>query len=348
MSKVRLGFLGAGMMGQLAHMQNYAQIEDCEIAAIAESKQKQAERVAAAYNIPRIYRDYREMLSDPAIDAVVASQPFGNHVNLVPDILKAGKHLMTEKPLCIYSNNGRILADCAAKAGKIHMVGYHKRSDLATEYAMEVISAWKQSGELGKMKYIRISMPPGDWVGGSRKPLRSDEKPQEFVREAVPSGIDQTIDQEYVKFVNYYIHQVNLMRFLMGEDYKLTFADRTGVLLAAESSGGIAGIIEMEAFTTTDDWQEQALICFAKGWIRIDFPAPLASQQAGKVTVFNNAKSQGITTSPRLSNEHAMLNQARNFIKAVRGEKPAPCTSAEAVKDLEIAMDYITMFRKHS
>jgi len=154
----------------------------------------------------------------------------------------------------------------------------------------------------------------------------------------------------YVKFVNYYIHQVNLLRFLMGEDYKLTFADRTGVLLAAESVGTscaedhIAGLIEMEAFKTTDDWQEQALVCFEKGWIRIELPAPLASQQAGKVTVFNNSGAQGFSVSPRLPNTHAMLNQARNFIKAVQGEKPAPCVSDEAVRDLEIAMDYIRMF----
>jgi len=348
MSKVKLGFLGVGMMGQLAHMQNYAQVEDCEIVAVAESKQKQAERIAAIYNIPKIYSDYHEMLANPEIDAIVAAQPFGNHVNLVPDILKAGKHVMTEKPLCIYAVNGRMLADCAAKAQKIHMVGYHKRSDLATEYAKEVIAAWKQSGELGKMKYIRISMPPGDWVGGSRRPFRTaDEKPQEYVREKIPAGIDESFDKMYVTFVNYYIHQVNLMRYLMGADYKLTFADRTGVILTAESSDGVAGMIEMEAYKTTDDWQEQAFICFEKGWIRIDYPAPLASQQAGKVTVFDNSKQQAVTTSPRLPNVHAMLNQARNFVKAVQGVKPAPCTSAEAVKDLDFSMDYVTMFRKY-
>ena len=346
MSKVKLGFLGVGMMGQLAHMQNYAQIEDCEIIAIAESKQKQAERVAAIYNIPRIYSDFSQMLADPAIDAVVASQPFGNHVNLVPDILKAGKHLMTEKPLCIYAENGRMLAGLAEKAGKIHMIGYHKRSDLATEYAMERIVEWKKSGELGKMKYVRISMPPGDWVGGSRRPYTSDEKVQEFKREAAPPGIDEETDRNYVTFVNYYIHQVNLMRLLFGEDYKLSYADPSGVLFVAESKSGIPGIIEMEAFKTTDDWQEQALVCFEKGWIRIEFPAPLASQQAGRVTIFNNAEKQGLTISPRLPNVHAMLNQARNFIKAVKGEKPAPCQSAEAVKDLEIAMDYTLQLSK--
>ena len=347
MEKIKLGFIGCGFMGQLAHMQNYAQVADCEIVALAEVKQKQAERIAATYGIPRVYADDNELLADPEIDAVVASQPFTNHVNIVPKVLSAGKHLLTEKPLCVYAENGRKLAEAAEKTGKIHMVGYHKRSDLAVEYAVKTICEWKQSGELGKMTYVRVTMPPGDWVGGSRAAFNTDEKPADFHQEAAPEGISQEFARRYIAFVNYYIHQVNLMRYLMGEDYRLTFADRAGVLLAAESSGGITGIIEMATYNTTHDWQEQALVCFEKGWIEIELPAPLASQQPGRVTVFNNARAEAFAVSPRLPNIHAMLNQAHNFIKAVKGEKKPPCVSVEAVKDLDIAMDYIRMFQKY-
>ena len=346
MEKVKIGFIGCGFMGQLAHMQNFVQIADCQIIALAETKGQLAERVAAMYNIPHVYSDHNQMLANGEIDAIVASQPFRNHVNIVPDVLSAGKHVLTEKPLCVYADNGRKLAEAAAKSGKIHMIGYHKRSDPAVEYAMEKIDEWKHSGELGKMKYVRITMPPGQWTGGSRDAFRTDEKPNDFVPETTPNGISEDFGKSYINFVNYYIHQVNLLRFLLGEDYKLTFADRAGVLLVTESTGGITGTIEMAPYQTTHDWQEKALVCFEKGWIHIELPAPLASAQAGRVTVFNNAGGMGMTTSPRLPNVHAMLNQAGNFIKAVKGEKKAPCVSAEAVKDLEIAMDYIRMFQE--
>ena len=347
MPKVRLGFIGCGYMGQLAHMQNYAQLEECEITALAETKQKQAERVAAIYGIPHVYADYSQMLADPEIDAVIVSQPFANHVNIVPDVLNAGKHIFTEKPLCVYAENGRRLVDAAKKAGKIHMVGYHKRSDPAVEYAMKIIGEWKQGNELGKMTYVRITMPPGQWVGGSRKAFITDEKNADFTSEAAPEGISLEFAQRYTSFVNYYIHQVNLMRYLIGEDYTLTYADRAGVLLTVESPGGVSGVIEMAPYQTTHDWQEKALVCFEKGWINIDLPAPLASQQAGRVTVFNNSGEDGVLVSPRLPNRHAMLNQAHNFIKAVKGEKDPPCISAEAVKDLDITMDYIKIIQKY-
>jgi len=347
MSKVKLGFIGCGYMGQVAHLNNYVQVNECEIVAVAEVKQKQAERVAAIYGIPEVFSDYSKMLANPEIDAVVASQPFSNHVNIVPDVLKAGKHILTEKPLCVYAENGRKLVEAAAQSGKFHMVGYHKRSDPATEYAVNMINEWKQSNEMGKMKYVRVTMPPGDWGGGSRGAFRTDEPVASFTPETVPEGISKEFANRYNGFVNYYIHQVNLLRGLFGEDYAVTYADPSEVLLAAESTSGVPGVIEMATYRTTHDWQEQALVCFEKGWIQLDLPAPLACQQAGRITIFNNAGDMGTRISPRLPNVHAMLNQARNFIKAVKGEKAPPVVSAEAVKDLDIAMDYVRMLKKY-
>ena len=346
MSKVKVGFIGCGFMGQLAHLQNYVVLDTCEVVAVCDKKIKQAEMVAARYGIPKVYSDYHDLLADPEIEAVVAAQYFANHVNLVPDILRAKKHLLTEKPLCIHPENGKKLAKIAEEQNLIHMVAYHKRSDPASEYAVDLIQKWKASGEMGKMKYVRITMPPGDWVGGAKGAVFSDEKTEPIENEAPLPGIDGETQEKIILFVNYYIHQVNYMRNLLGEDYKLSFVDKSSVIMAVESASGVCGIIEMEPYGTTDDWQERALIAFEKGWIDVQLPAPLAAQQAGRVTVFTNDEQTGVFTSPRLPNVSAMRNQAANFIDAVSGVKKAPCVSAEAVKDLEVAMDYIRFTKK--
>ena len=341
MEKVKIGFLGCGFMGQLAHLKNYIDLDTCEVVAICDKKAKQVEMVAARYGIPKIYHDYREMLADPEIEAIVAAQHFSNYVNIVPEILKAKKHLLTEKPLCIHPENGKKLAEYAQKQGLIHMVAYHKRSDPASEYAVDVINKWKSSGEMGKMKYVRITMPPGDWIGGAKGCILTDEQMESIEAEPRMPGIDEKTQEKMIWFVNYYIHQVNYMRNLFGEDYKLTFADKSGVVFAVESDSGVCGIIEMQPYETTDSWQERAFVAFEKGWIDIQLPAPLASQQAGKVTVFTNDQQTGVYTSPCLPNVSAMQNQAANFVAAVRGVKKAPCISSEAVKDLQIALEYI-------
>ena len=343
MDKVKLGFLGCGFMGQLAHLQNYAALDTCEVIGLTDVKANQAKLVASAYAVPRVYSNADEMLADDEIDAVVAAQPFDNHVNIVRGVLDAGKHLLTEKPLCIYPQNGRGLVECAAKNKKIHMVANHKRSDPAVEYAVKTIKAWEISGEMGPMKYIRITMPPGDWISGAAgvgKPIRSDEEYAGYTPEPLPDGVDPSVAKPYVSFVNYYIHQVNLMRFLFGEDFTLTFADKSGVMLAVESLSGVCGVIEMAPYETSDGWHETFTVCFQKGYIKVDLPAPLASQRAGTVTVFTD-NGGGVFTSPALPNISAMRNQAANFIKAVRGEIAPPCPSSEAIKDLEFALAYI-------
>jgi len=344
MKKVKIGFLGCGHMGQNAHLQHYAQLPgNCEVIAVCDTKARQAELVAQRYGVPKVYTDMGMFLADGEIEAVVAPQQFNNHVNVVPAILHAGKHVLTEKPLCVFPDNGEKLAAIAKETGKIHMVGYHKRSDPAAEYALGVVNGWKQSGEFGKMTYIRVCMPPGDWVSGANRHLQTGEETPPVPPETSAIEMDEATRKRYVAFVNYYIHQVNFMRYMLGEDYKLTYADKGGILYAAESVTGITGLLEMSPYSTGPDWQEYALACFEKGFIRVGLPAPLASQRAGTVTIYTNRGGECAYNIPVMPNICAMRNQAKNFTLAVAGEKAAPCESAEAVKDLRIALDYINM-----
>ena len=131
------------------------------------------------------------------------------------------------------------------------------------------------------------------------------------------------------------------MRYVLGEDYQLTFADKH--FFSAKSESGVNCILELEPFSTSVDWQEYALVCFERGWVRIDLPAPLAMQIAGTVTVYEDKGWDSGFRHPVMPNVCAMRNQAKNFCLAVKGERAAPCQSFEAVKDLRIAEDYINM-----
>lgn len=344
--KIKIGFVGSGFMGQRAHMSNYATLTDlCEIVALAEPRKKLAENVARRYGIPVVYEDHMQLLANSDVDAIVASQPYSNHINIVPDILRAKKALFTEKPIAVSVETGEKHAALAKENGVLYMVGYHKRSDPAMEYAKKLADDWKASGEYGRLRLVRITMPPGDWVGGGAiGVIGSDDPYPPLQHEPMPEYFDEKNGREYNEFVNYYIHQVNAMRFLLGESYKVTYAEKTGVLLAVESESGVCGTIEMAPFNTTLDWQETYLIAFERGYIYVQLPPPLASQQAGIVTVMrDNGKEPPTITQPVMPRVHAMRNQAINFIAAVKGERPAPCLADEAVEDLKIARDYIRL-----
>ncbi|HOX07702.1 MAG TPA: Gfo/Idh/MocA family oxidoreductase [Planctomycetota bacterium] len=347
--KVKIGFVGVGGMGQCAHLRNYAVLPDCEVVAIAELREKTAQVVAKKYNVPRVYRSHEEMLAKEKLDGIVASQPFGRHGILVPELVKAGVPVFTEKPLagCIEAGE-RILA-ALAKSKAWVMVGYHKRSDPATAAAKAEIDRLKGTGELGKLKYVRILMPAGDWIAGGYSELisiKEDVKP-ELKWDAPASDMSPELFKQYTAFVNYYIHQVNLMRFLLGESYKVTYADPSGVIFAGQSASGVACVIEMSPYSTTIDWQESALAAFEKGYVKLELPAPLAHNRPGRVEIFKDPSKDVApqTIVPQLPWVHAMKQQAANFVAAIRGERKPPCDAVEALEDLKVAREYTRLWK---
>jgi predicted dehydrogenase len=357
--KVRIGFVGTGFMGQMAHLRNYAMLPDCEVAAIAEIRPQTGKQVAARYGVPHVYASHTEMLAKEQLDGVVCAQMFDVHATLLPELYGKVKNLFTEKPIAIGVAAGQKLADDAKRTGTVHMVGYHKRSDPATAYALQVIDAWKKSGEVGKLKYVRITMPSGDWVAnGGIGHISVKEPCPPIAREPIITdmpGADAAkgcwdwkgLAGDYVRFVNFYIHQVNYMRFMLGEPYRVTFADKSGVLMAVESASGVTGTIEMTPYQTSIDWQETILVAFEKGYVLIRLPAPLANNRPGSVEVMKDP-GHGVTPetmSPTLPWVHAMNQQAMNFVKVCRGEMKPPCDAAEAVEDLKIAREYVRLWK---
>jgi len=350
MSKVRLAFIGVGGMGQCAHLKNYATLQDCEIAAICEVKEEQAKAVAARYAIPKIYKDYRLMIKEQRPDALVAIQPFTRHGSLIPDLLGEGIPVITEKPIAGSVEMGeRILKASKAKgAGKL-FVAYHKRSDPATMLAKDEIAKLKASGELGKMTYVRHLMPAGDWVASGFNELIcvKEEAKDSFKTDPPPSDMDEETAKAYTAFVNYYIHQVNLVRHILGESWKVDYAGRSGALLAGESASGVACSIEMSPYRTTIDWQESVLICFERGWLKLELPAPMASNRPGALTIFRDP-GNGVRPSfetPQLPWVHAMRQQALNYLAAVRGEPNPLCGAVDALEDIKLAREYIRIWK---
>ncbi len=344
--KIRIGFVGVGSMGQCAHLKNYVTVPACEVVALAELREDLGKAVAARYSIPAVYTSYDEMLAAEELDGIVASQPFDRHGILVPELIAAGIPLFTEKPLAASVEVGQAVADVVAASGTWHMVGYHKRSDPATMWARAEILRLKETGKLGKMTYVRILMPAGDWVaGGFNDLIRVPGGYPAVDRDPPASDMNAETYKRYTAFVNYYIHQVNLMRYLLGEPYQVTYAEPSGVLFAGQSESGVACTIEMSPYQTSIDWQESALVCFEHGYVKIDLPAPLASNRPGRVELFRDP-GNGITPEtviPQLPWIHAMRQQAMNFVAAIKGEAQPPCQAMEALEDLKIAREYIRL-----
>ncbi len=346
MSKVRIGFVGVGGMGQCAHLKNYVTLPDCEVVAIAELRRQTAQQVAEHYRVPHVYATHEEMFAHEQLDGIVSAQIFTRHGVLLPELYKAGIPIFTEKPLAGSLEQGEKILGALAQSGTWHMLGYHKRSDPATMYAKAEIERLQTTGELGRLTYVRLLMPAGDWVANGFLELINGDDPKPVLAWDPPaSDMDEATYNQYIGFVNYYIHQVNLLRHLLGAPYQVRYADPSGVMLAVTAENGAAGVIEMSPYQSTLDWHESAFVAFERGYIKIELPAPLASNRPGRVELFRDPGNGTIpqTIVPTLPWVHAMRQQAMNFVSAIKGEIPPLCTAQEALEDLKVAREYIRL-----
>jgi len=343
MDKVRIGFVGAGYMGQLAHIANYAILPDVELSAIAEGRGETARAVAQRYGFKRVYSHYKEMLDKADLDAVVAIMNFTLHHKVILDILEKGLPLLTEKPICVYPETGERILKKVEEKKITYQVGYMKRCDPGSRLAKEKITQWRQSKEFGNLNYLRVTMPPGDWTFQMDPPINMGDNAfyEEETSELAPEWMTKKQKETYLSLVNYYIHQINLIRYLLDEDYFVEYADATGKILVARSNSGIPIVFEMKTYTVENEWHEFYEAHFDKGRIRLSLPVPLARQHAGEVEIYKNKGENSIYERPVIIQRWSMLEQARIFIDTVKNKRVNISPVSDAVKDLKLAESYI-------
>jgi predicted dehydrogenase len=110
----------------------------------------------------------------------------------------------------------------------------------------------------------------------------------------------------------------------------------------------MTGVIEMNTYSISIDWQESAFVGFDRGYIKIDLPAPMTINRPGRVEILSGAVNGAApqTTVPLLPWMHAMRQQAMNFVSAIKGEMEPPCYAQEALEDLKVAREYFRLWKK--
>jgi predicted dehydrogenase len=141
------------------------------------------------------YGDYRELLANKDIDAVVISTPDHWHALIAIDAVRAGKDVYLQKPHSLTINEGRLLADAVHRSGRIFQIGSQQRSQVQFRYAAELV----RNGRIGDLKTVEVGLP-GDPAGGDATPTAA---PATFNYDAwlgstpvVPYAVDRVHPQQ--------------------------------------------------------------------------------------------------------------------------------------------------------
>ena len=178
--QINVGMIGAGFIGQIAHLQNFSGLPVCRLVALAEFRPELRRKVAEHHGIPRTYATHTELLRDPEVEAVVVVTPRAHTAPVVLDCLQAGKHVLSEKPMAGTAEQGQRLVDCAKAKRVRYAVGYMKRFDEGVQTAKRLLDQVVASGELGPILFARAHCFMGDSYCNAAGHIVTDEKPEYF------------------------------------------------------------------------------------------------------------------------------------------------------------------------
>ncbi len=158
MKKVKVGVIGTGFIGPI-HVESLRRQGNIEVLALAEVNKETAESKADALGIPRAYGNYKDMLKDDDIVAVHNCTPNNLHYPINCDILNAGKHCVSEKPLAMDSKQSKDLVRLAEKSGLVNVVNFNYRFNAVIQHARLMI----KKGMLGEIWNARGTYVQ-DWL----------------------------------------------------------------------------------------------------------------------------------------------------------------------------------------
>jgi len=149
-SPIRIGVLGAADIVPSALTNPARNVPEVQVTAIAARDPQRAEKFARKYHIPRVHQTYSDLLADPQIDAIYNPLPNSLHAEWTIRALRAGKHVLCEKPFASNAKEALEMAKAANETGKVLSEGFAYRYHPLTARIKEIM----HSGELGKLKYI--------------------------------------------------------------------------------------------------------------------------------------------------------------------------------------------------
>jgi predicted dehydrogenase len=149
---VRVAVIGAGAIGQ-DHVSSFRLHPAAQVVALAEVSAQRGRETAERFGIPEVVSDYRKLLARGDIDAVSIALPNYLHAKVALDAIKAGKHVMLEKPMATNARDAAKLVAEARKRRVLFMVGQNFRFAAETQTAKQVIDR----GLLGDVYHAKTS-----------------------------------------------------------------------------------------------------------------------------------------------------------------------------------------------
>ncbi len=311
---LKFGILGAARIAPEALIKPAQKSSDAEVVAIAAREPARAREFADAHHIPRVHATYADLIADPELDVIYNPLPNSLHCEWTIAALRAGKHVLCEKPIASNAAEAVKMAKAAETTGLILGEAFHYRYHPLAERVREILDG----GKLGRLRSVEanfsVPIPETnirfDWnlAGGATMDLgcyplhmirnfpRLATKVTRASAETGPKNIDVAMDVEL------------------------------------ELAGGVTG--RMTCSMKKDAQLGASFIAHGeRGELKVT--NPVGPHWGNQLTL----KVDGDEKSESISGDTTFTYQLSAFVKAVRGEAKFPTDAAEAIVNMQLIDD---------
>jgi predicted dehydrogenase len=309
---LRIGILGAARIAPMALIRPARSVPEVQIAAVAARDPARARAFAEKHRVPRVCRSYQELVEDPALDAIYNPLPNSLHCEWTLRSLRAGKHVLCEKPIASNAGEAERMAAAAEETGRVLVEAFHWRCHPLAARMREVV----RSGVLGELRRVEAAL---------------------CIPYLLPGDIRYRFDLAGGATMDTGCYAINMVRFLAEAEPSVVAAD------VRRSSPDVDRWMRAElSFADGRSGQVECSLCSAKllsvrarvigSRGELDVLNPIAPHLFHRLRVRANGKSQ----SERVPGEATYTHQLRAFAAHVAGGPRMSTDARDAVANMRV------------
>lgn len=328
---VKFGIIGCGSICRHRHAPELAANPQAKIVAFCDIVPERAEEMVDLYG-GKAYTDYKDVLAIDEIDAIVVCTPNYLHAPITIAALKAGKHVLCEKPMATSAAEAEAMIKAAKEAGKFLMIGHNQRLMPPHVKAKEIL----QSGKLGRVLTFKTTFGhagPESWCVDKSLKTWFFQKDKAFVGAMGDLGV----------------HKADLMRWLLGEEIvevgafvatldkryengELINVDDNATVILRTESGIIGNLVASWTYRGGED--NGTILYCEKGVMRIGYDPDWQVQ-----ITYRNGEKEYYSVGAIATNERQVTSHvSETFVDCIVNNRPPEISGEEGYKALKIIL----------
>lgn len=348
--RINIGFIGCGEVTQLLHLPTLRELPELfNVTAFHDVSAQVLDGVAVAMPQARRHANLAALVDDPNVDAVVVANPNAWHAEAALAAMRAGKHVLIEKPVCVTRDEAEALLAAEREYKVVAQVGYMRRHAPAFVEAVSVLA--KRSEPITLARVHDVIGPNSSFVDStSRIVLRGNDVAQEVIEASAKKQSAQYLSEigydsgplanAYGLMLGLASHDTSAMRELLGGSPQRVLYARQHQegrwLTSAFDYGDFVCHLEigLDQITRFDAHLE---VYLPSSVLKVEYESPYIRHQATKLTTLETHGAAGISSDTRFSTRNdAFAAEWRAFHEHITCDTRPHCSIEDAAQDLAL------------